>query len=193
MINLKKIIAGAFCVAQIFALTTTALATETTESKTAPEIRGVYNIKFEAGSSFKSLALANALDAQDGDISSKIRVIGAVYYERPGVYDQTFAVTDSNGNTTTETRYVTVLPKGQTYNNAPVLEGVKDVTIEVGDKFSSLDGVYASDFEDGVMTSKISVVGPVYYEREGVYDQTFTVTDSDGNTTTKTRYVTVRK
>ena len=44
-------------------------------------------------------------------------------------------------------------------NEAPVISGADDITINLGDTFNPLNGVKASDSEDGDLTSKISING----------------------------------
>lgn len=77
-------------------------------------------------------------------------------------------------------------------NEKPVLEGTKDISITLGDSVDLLDGVSASDVEDGDLTSNIFVDDTkVDYSKTGVNEVTYTVTDSDGNTATKTINLTI--
>lgn len=50
-----------------------------------------------------------AIDAEDGDISSKVEVSGKVNFYKPGKYNITYKVTDSDGNEVTKTRNVAVV------------------------------------------------------------------------------------
>lgn len=79
-----------------------------------------------------------------------------------------------------------------TENANPVLNGVNDVTIKVGEEFNPLKDVTATDREDGNLTSKIVVKGSVDVNKEGTYKLSYNVTDNDGATTTKDRTVTVK-
>ncbi|WP_066889457.1 glycosyl hydrolase family 18 protein [Clostridium nigeriense] len=76
-------------------------------------------------------------------------------------------------------------------NTAPVINGVTNKQIYVGDTFNTLTGVTASDKEDGDLTSKISVTGSVDTSKAGTYNLTYSVTDSKGLTTTATAIITV--
>ncbi|WP_240310304.1 MULTISPECIES: immunoglobulin-like domain-containing protein [Listeria] len=68
-----------------------------------------------------------------------------------------------------------------------------DKTISVGDNFDPKAGVTASDDRDGDITNKIEVVSNnVDTTKAGTYDVTYSVTDSSGNTETKTIIVTVQ-
>lgn len=62
-----------------------------------------------------------------------------------------------------------------------------DKTLTVGDKFDPLDGVTASDKEDGDLTDKIEILEcDVDTSKAGTYKVTYRVTDSDGNSFIKT-------
>lgn len=73
-------------------------------------------------------------------------------------------------------------------NTAPTLSGVKDtLTVEAGTQFDALDGVTASDKEDGDLTSKIVVTsmpaldfvdGKATPVSAGTYELTYSVNDS---------------
>ena len=77
-------------------------------------------------------------------------------------------------------------------NEKPVINA-KDLELKVGDKFDALNGVTASDKEDGDLTSKIKVVeNTVDTKKVGNYKVTYKVTDSDNNETTLTINVTVK-
>lgn len=96
------------------------------------------------------------------------------------VKDTTTTTTTTSGTTTSTAA-----------NTNPVFAGVGNVTIYVGDEFDPLEGVTASDAEDGDVTANITVAGTVDTENDGTYTLTYTVTDSDGGVATATRTVTV--
>lgn len=75
---------------------------------------------------------------------------------------------------------------------APVLTGLGDRTITVGDAFDPKAGVTASDAADGDVTAGITVVGTVDTSRPGTYPLLYTAADGNGNTTQGQRVVTVR-
>ncbi|MBY0757504.1 DUF5011 domain-containing protein, partial [Clostridium sardiniense] len=66
---------------------------------------------------------------------------------KPGKYEVTYTVTDSDGNTITVKRVVTVNPKMVEINNAPVIKA-ENKTIKVGSKFDPMTEVSATDKED---------------------------------------------
>ncbi len=78
-------------------------------------------------------------------------------------------------------------------NQAPVISGVGNQTITVGESFEPLAGVTATDKEDGDLTGQIKVTGKVDTAKEGNYPLTYSVTDSDGNETIAKRVITVEK
>ena len=51
----------------------------------------------------------SAIDAEDGDITSKVEVSGSVNFYKPGKYDITYKVIDSDGNEVVKTRNVAVV------------------------------------------------------------------------------------
>ncbi|MBC1290936.1 immunoglobulin-like domain-containing protein [Listeria booriae] len=76
-------------------------------------------------------------------------------------------------------------------NEKPVINA-EDKTIKVGDTFDPKEGVTAHDAEDGNLTKDIKILkNEVNPNVPGVYEVEYSVTDSDGNTTTKTIKVTV--
>lgn len=80
----------------------------------------------------------------------------------------------------------------ETVNQAPVLNGIEDKTIFQGDSFDALEGVTATDKEDGDITSSIVVSGEVDTAKAGKYKLTYSITDSQGKNTTKYRTITVK-
>ena len=144
------------------------------------------------GDTFDPMDGVTATDAEDGNLTSKIEVKkNDVDTTTPGKYEVTYKVTDSHGASFTKSITVTVNPKMEPMNAAPVINA-EDKTITVGDTFDPMDGVTATDAEDGNLTSKIEVKkNDVDTTKAGKYEVTYKVTDSDGATRTKTITVTV--
>ncbi|MFV0396020.1 MAG: pectate lyase-like adhesive domain-containing protein, partial [Coprobacillaceae bacterium] len=95
-----------------------------------------------------------------------------------GLYSATFKINDD------ET--VQVSPKiTVTTGDAPIITAPTPKEIQVGDSFDEWEGVSAYDTEDLDITSKITITGEVKNNEEGIYELTYTVTDSDNNTDTK--------
>ena len=85
----------------------------------------------------------------------------------------------------------TPVPDPPTETNKPVISGINDVVIRVGDTFDTKEGITAHDTEDGDITNRIKVSGGVDNKTSGKYKLTYSVTDTHGNTTTMYRYITV--
>ncbi|WP_297520571.1 glycosyl hydrolase family 18 protein [uncultured Clostridium sp.] len=164
---------------------------------TAPTFTGVTGKTITVGDSFNSLAGVKANDKEDGDLTSKIKVSGKVDTNKAGTYKLNYSVTDSKGLETTKTRTIIVKDKEITpppaENTAPVLKGIKDAEIKVGDKFEPMTGITANDKEDGDLTSKIKIAGTVDTDKVGKFTLTYSVTDSEGLKTEAKRVITVSK
>ncbi len=156
-----------------------------------PVISGAGNISIEEGTAFNALQGVTASDQEDGDLTLSIQVSGTVDSDTPGIYTLTYSVSDSVPQTTTVTRVVTVTGAGVAVNTPPVIYGVTNKTIQVGDSFDPLQGVSASDAEDGNLTSAIVVTGSVNTAMEGTYQLSYSATDSDAATTTADCVITV--
>ena len=77
-------------------------------------------------------------------------------------------------------------------NDKPVILGAEDISIEFESQFDKYAGVTVTDTEDKDLTNKLIVTGDVNVNVAGIYEITYSVTDSDGNTTTAIRKVTVK-
>ena len=94
--------------------------------------------------------------------------------------------------TTGETTATTTLPTtAEPTDNDPVILGADDVTIEKNTTFIPLQGITATDVEDGDLSDAVVYSGNVNFNAVGVYTATYTVTDSDGNVAIEERTVTV--
>ena len=135
-------------------------------------------------SDFDPLEGVTATDAEDGEIND-IKYEGEVKTDQVGDYPVTYTVEDKNGQVTTKTITVKVI-----VNQLPVINAY-DKTIYLNSDFDPLDGVSASDKEDGPIT-KINVdKNEVKTDALGKYQVTYSVTDSYGQKVTKTITVTV--
>ena len=73
----------------------------------------------------------------------------------------------------------------------PVLNGVVNVTIFIDEDFDPMEGVTAIDDVDGDITDQIVLTGTYDTSRVGTYFLRYTIEDSAGNRTERTRYLTV--
>ena len=139
------------------------------------------------GQKFNELENITASDKEDGNLTDKIKVdSNNVNPNSVGVYSVTYSVVDSKLNKTTKTIKVTVVT-----NESPVINAI-DKVIKKGEVFKPLEGVTATDKEDGDLTSKVSVKSNnVNVNNIGEYQVNYSVSDTDGNTSLKTIKVSV--
>ena len=144
------------------------------------------------GDEFDPLADVTAEDEEDGDITDKIEILeNEVDTTKPGKYEVTYKVTDSGGASHVKTIKVTVNPKMEPINAAPIIKA-EDKTLTVGDTFDPMADVTATDAEDGNLTDKIEILNnEVDTTKPGKYEVTYKVTDRKGASRTKTITVTV--
>ncbi len=154
----------------------------------APVIHGAEDKTIEVGETFVPLQGITATDEEDGDLTHKIQFTGNVNINVPNVYTVTYEVTDSGGKKATVEIKVTVVFVDR---DAPILAGVVDVEIVVGQVFNPMAGVSSVDDTDGVITADIVVDGEVNIWVPGNYTLTYTSVDSSDNETEKSRVVTV--
>ncbi len=128
---------------------------------------------------------ASATDVDDDNITVKTE--GMVDTDTAGEYVITYTASDEAGNTTTETRKVIVVDPDKA---APIisLNDSSVIHMQVGDKYLEA-GAKAVDATDGDL--KITTEGTVDTGTAGEYTVTYSVTDSAGNTATKTRKIIV--
>ncbi|MDD2181395.1 MAG: DUF5011 domain-containing protein, partial [Bacilli bacterium] len=105
----------------------------------------------------------------------------------PGEYTVVYSASDSSGNTTTKTRYVTVIDVG--YPVITIL-GNNPVNVNVENAYTDA-GATAIDDVDGDITEKIKITGTVDVNVVGTYTVKYTVNDKAGNETIATRTVNV--
>ncbi|MDE1656754.1 InlB B-repeat-containing protein [Actinotignum sanguinis] len=140
----------------------------------------VKNVEIKAGDPF---------DPKDMIVSSNGTVVPSpdnVYDPNtPGTYTLTFSVTNEQGITTTKTATLTVKQPLVELVPAPTLE-LKDVKIIVGDPFDPKDMIVASN--GNVVASPSNTFDTA---TPGTYELSFSVTNAQGVTTTKTATLTV--
>lgn len=140
-----------------------------------------------------------ARDKIDGEISDKAEYTGVVDTNKVGIYVLTWSVANSRGISASEIQVVRVIDDysqmDQKIYESPELHGVSSLLIDKGlgvelyDTPNTLDslGITATDAEGHDITSKIVIEGLENYDTwtDGDYKITFKVTDTFGNTTSK--------
>ena len=157
------------------------------ESVNTPPVIIAENKTIVQGSEFDYRKDVSATDTEDGDLTKEIEVVEeTVKVDEPGTYEVTYKVTDKNNQTTTKTITVTV-----TENKKPVITA-EDKEVIQGRKLDELEGVSATDEEDGQVEVKVKE-STVNLEEPGSYTITYEATDSYNQTSEKTITVTVLK
>lgn len=110
-----------------------------------------------------------------------------ITYSKSGDYDNTITVTDDAGNTSDIDIKISVI-------DAPVINGISDKTVTVGDTIDYLSGVSASDGKGTDITGSIEVdSSKVDINTPGTYQITYKVTDSYGFSTGANCNITVNE
>ena len=76
-----------------------------------PQIFGAVDTTITQGDEFDPMAGVTAHDNEDGDLTGEIQITGEVDVTKPGVYELTYTVEDSDGNAVMVVRKVTVKEK----------------------------------------------------------------------------------
>lgn len=110
-----------------------------------------------------------------------------ITYTKSGDYDNTITVSDDNGNTTSVDIKISVI-------DAPVINGISDKTVTVGDTDDYLSGITAVDGKGTDITGSIEVdSSKVDINTPGTYQITYKVTDSYGFSTGANCNITVNE
>ncbi|KZD27377.1 M4 family metallopeptidase [Bacillus cereus] len=133
------------------------------------------------GDSFDPMAKVLAIDKEDGDLTSKVKIEGEVDASKAGTYVLTYKVTDSKGHEVTAKQTVTVEAREEVKNEMPMLKVPATTTIIKGDQFDPMIGVSATDKEGGDLTSKVVYEGTVDTSKSGTFEIIYSVRDSIGN------------
>lgn len=146
-----------------------------------PKLTVPVGATIHVGDSFVPMAEVLAIDKEDGDLTSKIKVDGEVDTTKAGTYVLTYTVTDSKGHEVTAKQTVTVKVREEVKNDKPILKVPATTSITEGDQFDSLVGVSATDKEDGDLISKVAYEGTIDTTKAGTYEIIYSVRDSVGN------------
>lgn len=153
-----------------------------------PVIHGATEKTIFVGEHFDPRDGVTATDKQDGDLTDRIVIEGAVDSSTLGTYKLVYTVENSQGQQAVAERTITVAEK---INHKPVIHGAADKTILVGEHFDSNVGVTATDEEDGDLTDRIVIEGTVDSSTPGTYELVYTVEDNQGLQASAERKITV--
>lgn len=107
---------------------------------------------------------------------------------KEGTHDVVLVLTDTSGNFTELTAKITVIVDTQ----APVISGIKNFTVYMGDTVAYRSGITITDDHDSEPKLTIDSAS-VDLNKVGKYTVTYTATDLSGNTTKKEATVEVRE
>src|SRR5207249_1269605 len=126
---------------------------------------------------------ATASDACAGTLTGAIVASGSVDANTVGSYTRSYTVSDGQGHSDTKTRTVNVV---DTQPPSVTLVGADPLTVECHTAFSD-PGATASDACAGTLTGAIVASGSVDANTVGSYTRSYTVSDGQGHSDTKTR------
>ncbi len=157
-----------------------------------PVIHGANNITIGIGQVATFDKMNDVSYTDDIDTTGlQINVSGELGEPTPGTnkdYTLTYTVTDSDRNTTTVDRIITVT------NQLPLIAGLDDIVINEGEGkgFDFANGISVTDLEDGNLMNSLKLpIVDLSELSEGSYYVKYEVTDSDNNTTIAERKIVV--
>ena len=150
------------------------------ETKNNAPVINVTDSLIYVGDEFDALSGATsgiATDKEDGDLTSKIEVVGNVDTTKAGNYTVTYKVTDSEGATTTKTITVTVLEK-EAVSGEKLEDGkykIKNTTTYSGNSSmgssmvrNSLKEISYIEVKDGKMYATLEFASDLYKTMENI-------------------------
>ncbi|PED92087.1 peptidase M4 [Bacillus toyonensis] len=146
-----------------------------------PKLTAPVGVTINVGDSFVPMTEVLAIDKEDGDLTSKVKVDGKVDTSKAGTYVLTYTVTDSKGHEVTAKQTVTVKVREESKNDNPILKVPATTTINENDQFDPMVGVSATNKKNDDLTSKVKVDGKVDTSKADTYEIIYSVRDSVGN------------
>ena len=154
--------------------------------------------------SFDPMQGVSALDEEEGDLTEKVEVIENNVptdenkkTTKEGSYTVTYKVSDSQGASSIKTITVVVNPVMEELNHIPYITA-EDQVLTIGDPLNLFYHVSAMDDEDGDLTGSVKLVKSTVPVDEngntikaGAYTVIYSVSDSQGASSTKTVSVVV--
>lgn len=158
-----------------------------------PKGNPTFNV-IESGKSLSEVQLSGTMKNKIGETvtGTFIWENGNQTVEAGKAYKWTFTPDDINHYEVVSGESIVCPIPMEELNAIPTINA-SDKTLTVGDTFNPLDGVTASDKEDGDITEKVEVLSnDVDTSKAGTYTVIYKVTDSKGASSTKTITVTVK-
>ena len=166
---------------------------EKEDKKKPPQITASNKIT-SVGKEIDLLSNVTAKDSENKDISKYVLITkNDVDFNKVGDYKVTYSVLDEEGLRADKDIVVTVKEATKKANTAPKINA-SDKTTTVGKQLNLLDGVTASDEEDGNLTRYVIISSNnVNFNKVGDYHVTYAVLDSGGIRTEKKITVKVKE
>lgn len=124
-----------------------------------------------------------AYDKHGNDYTSQVEITSTVDTSKIGEYEILYSIKGIN-----KTRYISVIePETSIY-----LTGGKNICLKIGTKYKE-PGYSVNDSIDENLSDKVKITNNVNYQKEGVYQVTYSVTNSRNQTITAIRNVRVAK
>lgn len=157
------------------------------DDTTPPVIKGVQNHTVFVGDTLDLLSGVSVSDEQDPAPRFSLDD-SRVDLATPGVYAAIYTAVDNFGNESTAAAKITVVADTE----KPVISGVKDHTVYLGDPLDYTSGISATDNRDSELSIEIDA-STLDLNTAGTYTIRYTCTDSSGNTAVQTSKVRVKK
>ena len=156
------------------------------KEKPTLKLKGKQTLETEYGKDYKEPGYT-AIDNYDGNITSKVKIIGEVNTNKLGTYKLKYQVSDASLNIDEKTRTIKVVDK-----TPPeiTLNGKERITIKLNSEYKE-PGFSSIDNYDGDLTDKVTISGNIDTTTLGVYKLLYEVTDKNGNYSSKYRIVQV--
>lgn len=113
-----------------------------------------------------------------------LKIEGVIDYDKTGVYEVLYTLTDKHGNQTIKVLTIKIVDKTK-----PVIDS-KDIIIDVGDALDLLDGVHVKD--NYTNQPNIRIYETNYKPKPGTYYVIYEAVDEAGNHSYFTRTITVK-
>ena len=162
-------------------------------------------VKFTINKATPNYDVPQNLEAFEGQTLAKVKLPEGFTWEQPTTTSvgnpgiNTFTVTYTPADTDNYKTINGIEVKLKVHmnwvalNEVPVINA-EDKTLTVGDKFNPMDGVTATDKEDGDLTDQIEIAkNTVDTSKAGLYSVTYKVTDKDGASVEKSINVVVKE
>lgn len=152
-----------------------------------PLIEGVSDHTLFLGDSVDYISGVQVTDNQDPSPVLEIDD-SRVDLSAAGVYGVLYTATDNFGNESTAVSKITIVADKE----KPVITGVQDYDVYLGDSVDYVSGVSATDNRDSELSIEIDA-GGLDFNTARTYTVTYTCTDSSGNTAKETARIRVKK